>query len=209
MVYGLSFWFGLAGSTELGAIGRALPDAPVGMVVVSTVLVGGRPGLQGLAGALPLLDAGRLRGRAAAGDGLPVRPAEGRRPRGARPCPAPGAARRRAQVADGDRHRRGRDHDARQPRGAVAVQRRPAAGLLLNRAGRLPAHGRGRHARLEAGLPALVYYLAAYAATNLAAFAVVLAVQRESAARTWRPSPASGGAIHGGRLRSCCPSCRC
>ncbi len=39
MVYGLSWWFGLAGTTSLPAIGRALADAPDGIVIASTALV--------------------------------------------------------------------------------------------------------------------------------------------------------------------------
>lgn len=39
MVYGLSWWFGVAGTTDLAGIGRALPDAPTGVVVASTALV--------------------------------------------------------------------------------------------------------------------------------------------------------------------------
>ncbi len=39
MTYGLSWWFGVTGSTSLAAVGRALPDAPTGVVVGSTALV--------------------------------------------------------------------------------------------------------------------------------------------------------------------------
>lgn len=39
MVYGLSWWFGLAGSTSLTVIGAALSDAPTAVVVASTALV--------------------------------------------------------------------------------------------------------------------------------------------------------------------------
>src|SRR5919106_1558764 len=39
MLYGLSWWFGLAGTTSLEAIGRELADAPEGIVIASTVLV--------------------------------------------------------------------------------------------------------------------------------------------------------------------------
>ena len=39
MVYGLSWWFGLAGSTDLRAIGRALGDAPDPIAIASTTLV--------------------------------------------------------------------------------------------------------------------------------------------------------------------------
>lgn len=39
MLYGLSWWFGLAGTTDLGATGTALTQAPLGIVVASTALV--------------------------------------------------------------------------------------------------------------------------------------------------------------------------
>jgi NADH-quinone oxidoreductase subunit N len=39
MVYGLSWWFGLAGSTSLAVIGQQLPSAPTAVVVASTALV--------------------------------------------------------------------------------------------------------------------------------------------------------------------------
>ena len=39
MLYGLSWWFGLAGTTSLEGIGRALGDAPEAAVVGSTALV--------------------------------------------------------------------------------------------------------------------------------------------------------------------------
>jgi len=39
MAYGLTWWFGLAGSTSFAAIGRALPHAPSGVVIASTALV--------------------------------------------------------------------------------------------------------------------------------------------------------------------------
>lgn len=39
MVYGLSWWYGAAGSTLLGEIGPSLAEAPAALVVASTVLV--------------------------------------------------------------------------------------------------------------------------------------------------------------------------
>src|ERR671919_716053 len=39
MLYGLSWWFGMAGTTSLEAIGEALATAPTGIVVASTALV--------------------------------------------------------------------------------------------------------------------------------------------------------------------------
>lgn len=39
MLYGMSWWFGLAGSTGLTSVGEALASAPEGVVIVSTALV--------------------------------------------------------------------------------------------------------------------------------------------------------------------------
>jgi NADH-quinone oxidoreductase subunit N len=52
MVYGLSWWFGLGGSTGLRAIGEALPSAPTAVAVASSALV--LAGLLYKASAIPL-----------------------------------------------------------------------------------------------------------------------------------------------------------
>lgn len=39
MVYGLTWWYGLAGSTRLAAVGAALPGAPTAVVIASSALV--------------------------------------------------------------------------------------------------------------------------------------------------------------------------
>ncbi len=180
MVYGLSFWFGLAGSTELGAIGRALPDAPVGMVVVSTVLV--VVGLGYKASLVPfhfwtpdvyegaplpvtayLSVLPKVAGLVALARVLPQA-----LPDGALGWPTAIAIVAAVTMTLGNLAALWQSNVVR----LLAYSSIAQAGYLLMGVAAMDGS--------EAGLPALVYYLAAYAATNLAAFAVVLAVQRES-----------------------------
>ncbi|CAA9471137.1 MAG: NADH-ubiquinone oxidoreductase chain N [uncultured Solirubrobacteraceae bacterium] len=180
MVYGLSFWFGLAGSTELGAIGRALPDAPVGMVVVSTVLV--VVGLGYKASLVPfhfwtpdvyegaplpvtayLSVLPKVAGLVALARVLPQA-----LPDGSLGWPTAIAIVAAVTMTLGNLAALWQSNVVR----LLAYSSIAQAGYLLMGVAAMDGS--------EAGLPALVYYLAAYAATNLAAFAVVLAVQRES-----------------------------
>jgi NADH-quinone oxidoreductase subunit N len=180
MVYGLSFWFGLAGSTELGAIGRALPDAPVAVVVVSTVLV--VVGLGYKASLVPfhfwtpdvyegaplpvtayLSVLPKVAGLVALARVLPQA-----LPDGALDWPTAIAVVAAVTMTLGNLAALWQTNVIR----LLAYSSIAQAGYLLM--GVAAMHGS------DAGLPALVFYLAAYAATNLAAFAVVLAVQRET-----------------------------
>ena len=104
-------------------------------------------GVQGRRGAVPLLGAGHLRGRAGAGRGLPLGGVQGGRLRraGAAADPWLRAVRRRVG-ADARGARRG-DHDRRQPGRAAAAAGRAAAGLVVGRAVRLHAGAARRRRR--------------------------------------------------------------
>ncbi|MDP9385045.1 MAG: NADH-quinone oxidoreductase subunit N [Actinomycetota bacterium] len=180
MVYGLSFWFGLAGSTELGAIGRALPEAPVGAVVISTALV-----VVGLGYKASLVPFHFWTPDVYEGAPLPVtaylsvlpkiaglvalaRVMPQALPDGALGWPTAIAILAAVTMTLGNLAALWQSNVIR----LLAYSSIAQAGYLLMGVAAMDGS--------EAGLPALVYYLGAYAATNLAAFAVVLAVQRES-----------------------------
>ena len=179
MLYGLSWWFGMAGTTNLALIGEALADAPAGIVVVSTALV--LFGLGYKAAVVPfhfwtpdaydgapvpvaayLSVLPKLAGLVALARVLPL----------ALPDDTAGWTTVVAILA------------------AVTMTLGNLAALPQRNVVRLLAYSSIAQsgyllmgvAALQAsdeGLPALVYYAIAYAAMNLAAFAVVLAVQRE------------------------------
>jgi NADH-quinone oxidoreductase subunit N len=179
MLYGLSWWFGLAGTTSLAGIGERLAAAPDGVVVVSTVLV-----LAGLGYKAAMVPFHFWTPDAYDGAPLPVAAYLSVLPKLAGlvalarvlPLALPG--------------------DTAGWTTAIAVL--AAATMTLGNVAALPQRNVVRLlayssiaqsgyllmgvAALDAsdqGLPALVYYAIAYAAMNLAAFAVVLAVQRE------------------------------
>ena len=179
MVYGLSWWFGQAGSTSFAAIGAALPDAPTAVVVVSTALVLAGLGYKAalvpfhfwtpdaydgaplpVAAYLSVLP--KLAGLVALARVLPL----------ALPDDAAGWSTAIAVIAAATMTL---GNLAALPQRNVvrllAYSSIAQSGYLLMGVAALSASGRG--------LPSLVYYALAYAATNLAAFAVVLAVQRE------------------------------
>jgi proton-translocating NADH-quinone oxidoreductase chain N len=179
MLYGLSWWFGMAGTTSLQAIGEALAGAPDGIVIASTALV-----LFGLGYKAALVPFHFWTPDAYDGAPLPVAAYLSVLPKLAGlvalarvlPLALPG--------------------DTAGWTTAVAIL--AAATMTLGNVAALPQRNIVRLlayssiaqsgyllmgvAALEAsekGLPALVYYAVAYAAMNLAAFAVVVAVQRE------------------------------
>jgi proton-translocating NADH-quinone oxidoreductase chain N len=179
MLYGLSWWFGMAGTTNLERIGQALADAPVGVVVASTALV-----LFGLGYKAAVVPFHFWTPDAYDGAPLPVAAYLSVLPKLAGLV----ALARVLPMALPD--------DTAGWTTAVAVL--AAATMTLGNLAALPQRNVVRLlayssiaqsgyllmgvAALEAsdqGLPALVYYAIAYAAMNLAAFAVVLAVQRE------------------------------
>ena len=179
MVYGLSWWFGLTGSTALAEIGKTLPDAPTAAVVGSTTMVVAGLGYKSalvpfhfwtpdaydgaplpVAAYLSVLP--KLAGLVALARVLPL----------VLPGDAMGWSLAIAVIA------------------AVTMTVGNLAALPQRNVVRLLAYSSIAQsgylvmgvAALEGsadGLPSLVYYAIAYAATNLAAFAVVLAVQRE------------------------------
>jgi NADH-quinone oxidoreductase subunit N len=179
MVYGLSWWFGLAGSTSLGTIGERLPDAPTAAVVASTALVVVGLGYKAalvpfhfwtpdvydgaplpVAAYLSVLP--KIAGLVALARVLPL----------ALPGGAAGWSTAIAVVAA-----------ATMTLGNLAaLPQRNVVRLLayssIAQSGYL-LMGVAAISGSDQGLPALLYYAMAYAATNLAAFAVVLAVQRE------------------------------
>lgn len=179
MLYGLSWWFGLAGTTSLEAIGRELAGAPDAVVIASTALV-----LFGLGYKAAMVPFHFWTPDAYDGAPLPVAAYLSVLPKLAGIV----ALARVLSLALPD--------DTAGWTTAVAVL--AAATMTLGNVAALPQRNVVRLlayssiaqsgyllmgvAALEAsdqGLPALVYYAIAYAAMNLAAFAVVLAVQRE------------------------------
>ena len=153
LLYGLAFIYGATGSTDFSGIARAAGD-----VVDRSAAAHrhrpehGRPRLQGLGGALPPVDARRLRGRPDAGHRLHGRGHQGG---GLRRLPAPlrrGAARRQRRL--GARAGRARHHHHRrgQRRRAGPELAQAPDGVVIGRAGRLHAgRRRGRHAPRRAG----------------------------------------------------------
>jgi NADH-quinone oxidoreductase subunit N len=179
MVYGLSWWFGLTGETSLAGIGEALPEAPTAAVVGSTALV-----VLGLGYKAALVPFHFWTPDVYDGAPLPVAAYLSVLPKvaglvalarvlpAALPDDAAGWSVAIAAIAA-----------ATMTLGNLAALRQvnvvrllayssiAQSGYLLMGVAALPGS--------EQGLPALVYYAIAYAVTNLAAFAVVLAVQRE------------------------------
>jgi proton-translocating NADH-quinone oxidoreductase chain N len=179
MLYGLSWWFGMAGTTNLQAIGEALAQAPSGVVIASTALV-----LFGLGYKAALVPFHFWTPDAYEGAPVPVAAYISVLPKLAGLV----ALARVLPMALPD--------DTAGWTTAVAIV--AAATMTLGNIAALPQRNVVRLlayssiaqsgyllmgvAALEAsdqGLPALVYYAIAYAAMNLAAFAVVLAVKRE------------------------------
>ena len=179
MLYGLSWWFGLAGTTSLEGIGRALVDAPTGVVIASTALV-----VVGLGYKAAMVPFHFWTPDAYDGAPLPVAAYLSVLPKLAGLV---AIARVLSLALPGDT-----------AGWSTAIAVLAAATMTLGNVAALPQRNVVRLlayssiaqsgyllmgvAALESsdqGLPALVYYALAYAAMNLAAFAVVLAVQRE------------------------------
>src|ERR687892_733826 len=179
MLYGLSWWFGLAGTTSLDGIGRALADAPTGVVIASTALV-----VVGLGYKAAMVPFHFWTPDAYDGAPLPVAAYLSVLPKLAGLV---AIARVLSLALPGDT-----------AGWSTAIAVLAAATMTLGNVAALPQRNAVRLlayssiaqsgyllmgvAALESsdqGLPALVYYALAYAAMNLAAFAVVLAVQRE------------------------------
>ncbi|MDQ3320790.1 MAG: NADH-quinone oxidoreductase subunit N [Actinomycetota bacterium] len=179
MVYGFSWWFGLTGETSLAGIGERLPEAPTAALVGSTALVVLGLGYKAalvpfhfwtpdvydgaplpVAAYLSVLP--KIAGLVALARVLPA----------ALPDDAAGwsvaiAAIAAATMTLGNLAALRQRNVVR----LLAYSSIAQSGYLLMGVAALPGS--------DQGLPALVYYVIAYAVTNLAAFAVVLAVQRE------------------------------
>ena len=80
LVYGLALLYGATGSTDFSAIANSIAagHGSDALLLTGIALVARRPVLQGLGGALPPVDARRLRGRADADHGVHGRRHEGR-----------------------------------------------------------------------------------------------------------------------------------
>ena len=154
LLYGGALVYGATGQLEFDRIRAALAngDAHGVLLLAGIALVAGRPRLQGERGAVPHVDAGRLRGRAHPRDRVHVGGDQGGRARdlaaGARHgVPAPVG-----RVGDRPRRARLRMLHRRQPRRAPAGEREADARVLHRRALRLPPdRGRRRTARSAAG----------------------------------------------------------
>ncbi|MGH2945984.1 MAG: NADH-quinone oxidoreductase subunit N [Solirubrobacteraceae bacterium] len=179
MLYGLSWWFGMAGTTSLRVVGEALAGAPDGIVIASTALV-----LFGLGYKAALVPFHFWTPDAYDGAPLPVAAYLSVLPKLAGlvalarvlPLALPGdTAGWTTAVAVLAAVTMTVGNVAALPQRNVvrllAYSSIAQSGYLLMGVAALEAS--------EQGLPALVYYAVAYAAMNLAAFAVVLAVQRE------------------------------
>ncbi len=179
MVYGLSWWFGVAGSTSLAVIGQKLPAAPTGVVVASTALV--IVGLGYKAALVPfhfwtpdvyegaplpvaayLSVVPKLAGLVALARVLPMA-----LPGGAEGWPTAVAVLAAATMTLGNLAALPQRNVVR----LLAYSSIAQSGYLLMGVAALDGS--------NLGLASLLFYGMAYAVTNLAAFAVVLAVQHE------------------------------
>jgi NADH-quinone oxidoreductase subunit N len=179
MVYGLSWWFGIAGSTSLATIGDKLPHAPLAAVVGSTALV--IVGLGYKAALVPfhfwtpdvyegaplpvaayLSVLPKIAGLVALARVLPLA-----LPGGAAGWPTAVAVLAAATMTLGNLAALPQTNVVR----LLAYSSIAQSGYLLMGVAAITGS--------DLGLSSLLYYATAYAATNLAAFAVVLAVQRE------------------------------
>ena len=158
---------------------------------IALTIVGLR--VQGLGGAVPPVDARRLRGRADADHRVHGGGDQGG---GVRRSflrlfdVALIDAQRRLGAARSRRWRRSRSSSATSARSGSRSLKR-MLGVLVGRAGRLHARRRRRRRR-GSGVQATVFYLAVYLVMNLAAFAVIVARERETGAAA-TTSPRSRG----------------
>ena len=180
LLYGLALLYGATGSTGLRRDRRARSPATSRRPAAADRHRAGarRPGLQGLGRAVPPVDAGRLRGRADAGDRVHGGGDEGG---GVRRVPA--ALRRRAD------RRPGRLGPALAALAAVTIVvgnvgalgqsslKRLLAWSSVAQAGYMLA---GVVVATRLGVQATVFYLAVYLVMNVAAFAVIVARERET-----------------------------
>ena len=139
MLYGMSLIFGLTGTTTLSGISRWIDGTATRRAAHRRDLpLARRLRVQGERGAVPLLGTRHLRRRAHAGHRVPVGRIEGRRLRGdAQHRLLRLRQRRQGLVVGGLAARRLLD-DPRQPGRAAPDQPGAHAGVLVDRAGRIP-----------------------------------------------------------------------
>ena len=174
LLYGISLLYGFTGTTSFtglaAAFGRGAPS--LGLLFGLVFLLAGLA-FKASVGAVPHVDAGRLRRRADAGHRLLRIGAEGRRRaacdarlrRGARPGDRRLAADRHLRCARFDLPRRSRGLSARPISSGCSLIRRST--MSASRWSALPPAGR-------AGASAVLFYMAVYVVMTLGAFLCVL-----------------------------------
>ena len=174
LLYGISLLYGFTGSTLFGEIARrARPRRSLDRRAVRHRLRPGRNRLQGLGGAVPHVDSGRLRGRADAGHRLLRLGAQGRGDGPAHPGRGRGDGAGHVRMAP-DRHLHGArlDHPRRSRRDRPA-QHQAAARLQLDQQCRLRPD-RPRRRAPATGVASVLFYMAVYIVMTLGSFLVVL-----------------------------------
>ncbi len=140
-VYGLALVYGYAGSMGFAEIANAVAGRTSGnwLLLTGMGLMAVGPAVQGRRRAVPVLDPGRLPGRADRGHRLHGRRHEGRGLRGPAAAVLRRLRRRALGLAAAVLGRRHPDHAGRLGGGADPDRRQAPAGLLLDRARRLHA----------------------------------------------------------------------
>ena len=194
LLYGLALLYGATGATDFSAIAtldrrrprlrRAAADRHRARAR--------RPLLQGLGGAVPPVDARRLRGRADADHGVHGGRDEGRRVRRPAARSSTSRCRRPARLGAGARDA-GHDHDRRRQRRRARRSPRSSACSPTRRSRRPATCWAASSSRAALGVAATIFYLVVYLLMNLAAFAVIIARERETPLRRRhrRASPGS------------------
>ena len=187
LVYGLALVYGATGSTQFAGIDSAILTGGIGHGLLGDplLLTGLAPGhrgvrLQGLGGPVPSVDARRLRGRADARHGVHGRPPP--RPRRSACCCAsstsPPSTSRTPGPPPWPRSPPSPSSSATSARSASPR----SSACSATRAWPRPATcSSGVIVATQLGVNATVLYLGLYMFMNLAAFAVIVAVQRERA----------------------------
>ena len=146
LLYGLAFVYGATGATDFARSPPPWTRSRDDVLLLTGARADRRRArVQGLGGAVPPVDAGRLRGRADADHRVHGGGDEGGRVRGHDPALRRRADRRVGRLGAGARDARGGHDRRRQRRRDRAVVAEAAARLLVGRAGRLHARRRRGH----------------------------------------------------------------